>query len=288
MMKKHAVHIQEKASAITGCNVGPYPLHKFNVSPEPPTEFPLRLLAAGDDEWVAGCWRRRSRSNTFAVEFVCGGVFHYTQNGRQYDVVPGEAFLVHLGADNEMSTDAPAVKKTMIMNGHALSAILRQLGLDSADVVKVARAGRFAALFDRARDACGGGPGRVQEASALGYQALLELAEEHSNRKFPAVLNDLVRYMQEHLGEPLTMETLCGQSGMSRAALHRMFVQHMECAPVEFLLRQRIARARELLVCPWYSIKEVAELTGYSNQLYFSAEFKKRCGVSPKAFRKGS
>lgn len=287
-MKKHAINLQEGASAITGCNVGPYPLHKFRISPEPPTEFPLRLFAAGDDEWIAGCRRRRINSNTFAVEFVCSGIFHYTQDGRHYEVAAGEAFLVRLGADNEISTTAPAFKKTMIMSGKALPAILRQLGLDCADVIKVCCPEAFAALIDQARDICGGsGPGRVQAASALGYRALLELAGDHSNRNYPSVLNDLVRYMQDHLAEPLTVDVLCRRSGMSRAALHRIFARHMECSPIEFLLRLRMARARELLVYPWYSIKEVAELVGYSNQLYFSAEFRKRCGTSPKAFRKG-
>ncbi len=252
-------------------------------------DFPLRLTAAGDDEWVAGCRRKRIKSNTFAVEFVRSGVFHYTQNGHRYDVMPDEVFLVHLGADNEMATSGAANKKTMIMSGKALPAILRQLSLDQADVIRVSHPEILTELIDRARDICGGsGPGRAQAAAALGYQVLLELAGDYSSRHYPRALNEIIAYMQGHLAESLTLEELCRCSGMSRAALHRMFVQYLECSPIEHLLQLRMARARELLSYPWYSIKEVAELTGYSNQLYFSSEFKKRIGVSPKIYRHGS
>lgn len=288
-MRKHTITLQDGSSSISGCDVGPYPLHKFRLSPEPPVDFPLRLISVGDDEWVAGCSRKRINSNTFAVEFVRSGIFHYTQNGHHYDVTPDEAFLVHVGADNEMSTSGTANKKTMIMSGKALPSILRQLSLDQADVIRVGHPEILAELIDRARDICGGsGPGRAQAAAALGYQVLLELAGDYSSRNYPRTMNEVIAYMQEHLAAPLTLEELCRHSGMSRAALHRMFVQYLSYSPIEYLLQLRMARARELLSYPWYSIKEVAELTGYSNQLYFSAEFKKRIGVSPKTFRQGT
>jgi AraC-like DNA-binding protein len=288
-MKKRAVNLQDGSSVITGYDVGPYPLHKFRLAPEPAVDFPLRLISAGDDEWIAGCRRKRINSNTFAVEFVRSGIFHYTQNGRQYDVAPDAAFLVHTGADNEMAATDRATKKTMIMSGKALPAILRQLSLDHADVIKISRPEALAGLIDRAHDICGGsGPGRAQAAAALGYQVLLELAGDYSSRNYPGSLVGVIGYMQDNLAEPLTVEKLCRYGGMSRAALHRMFAQYLECSPIEYLIRLKTARARELLACPWYSIKEVAQLTGYSNQLYFSAEFKKRTGVSPKAFRQGS
>ncbi len=285
-MNKRATNRQHASSNLTGCNVGPYPLHKFSLCPEPSPDYPLRLSSAGDDEWVGGCRRKRTNSNTFAVEFVQNGVFHFSQNGRQYDVAPGEVFLVHRNANNEISTSAKAEKKTMIMSGTALESMLRQLGLDRADVIKVSRPDVLRELIDRARDVCkSNAPGRSQTAAALSYQVLLELAGDYSSRKYPRELVELMAYMQDNLDAPLPVEALCKQSGLSRAALHRLFDQYLDCPPIEYLIQLRIARARELLAMPWYSIKEIAQLCGYANQLYFSAEFKKRTGISPRAFR---
>ncbi len=286
-MSKQTTNRPHASSNITGCNVGPYPLHKFSLCPEPSPDYPLRLISAGDDEWVGGCRRKRTNSNTFAVEFVQNGIFHFVQNGHRYDVTPGEVFLVHLNTDNEISTSGKAEKKTMIMSGTALESMLRQLGLDRADVIKVSRPDALRELVDRARDVCKGSmPGRIQAAAALSYQVLLELAGDYSSRKYPRELVELMTYMQNHLDAPLTVDTLCKESSLSRAALHRLFDQYLESSPIEYLIQLRIARARELLAMPWYSIKEIAQLCGYANQLYFSAEFKKRTGTSPTAFRR--
>ena len=51
------------------------------------------------------------------------------------------------------------------------------------------------------------------------------------------------------------------------------------------LIGIRLDRANSLLQGGQYSIKEVAALTGWSNQLYFSSAFRRRYGHPPTAVR---
>ncbi|MBA4386469.1 MAG: hypothetical protein C0404_00725 [Verrucomicrobia bacterium] len=51
------------------------------------------------------------------------------------------------------------------------------------------------------------------------------------------------------------------------------------------LLEIRLRRARALLESGRHSVKEVAALTGWSNQLYFSAAFRRKFDIPPSAIR---
>ena len=56
--------------------------------------------------------------------------------------------------------------------------------------------------------------------------------------------------------------------------------------PIQFLISQRINYAKNLLQNKSIPIKEVAALCGYQNQLYFSNDFRKHTGCSPREFCK--
>ncbi len=289
-MKRSYFLSSDPADRISGYNVGKYPLHQFAYCHRfslNHVTIPIRLMSIGNDEWIAGCYRKRERSGTFAVEFVQQGIFHFTQNGVRYDVGPGEVFLVHKEAGNEVSVSDYALKKTMIIDGSAIVPIIKQLGLDKADVIRISRPDELREIFDRTYRICKEmEPGFNRIASPMAYQVLLELADYYQSQSYPNALGELLRYMQDHLSEPITLEVLCRQSGMSSAALHRLFMQYLKSSPIDYLIKMKMNRAEELLSFPQYSIKEISQMLGYSNQFYFSAEFKKRVGASPKAYRK--
>ena len=54
--------------------------------------------------------------------------------------------------------------------------------------------------------------------------------------------------------------------------------------PIQFLISQRINYAKNLLQNKSMPIKEIAILCGYQNQLYFSNDFRKHTGLSPREF----
>lgn len=64
---------------------------------------------------------------------------------------------------------------------------------------------------------------------------------------------------------------------------HR-FKDAVGMAPMQYLTRLRMERAKELLLTETLSVSEVAGLVGYKDPLYFSRVFKKFTGISPGMF----
>ena len=60
----------------------------------------------------------------------------------------------------------------------------------------------------------------------------------------------------------------------------------MGCTPQEFLIRQRLTNAAELMRLTNLPIKTIAAQCGYPNQLHFSQAFKKYYGQPPREWRK--
>lgn len=89
-------------------------------------------------------------------------------------------------------------------------------------------------------------------------------------------------YFRAELSLPQVAETV----GLSVSRLSGLFRQVAGTTVQQALIDIRLRRAMTLLGQFRYSIKEVAAMTGWSNQLYFSAAFRRRYGHPPSHFQK--
>ncbi len=274
-------------SRLEGYNFGEYPIHKFRYINDPGPTYPLWAYSCGLDEWRRECFRKRTFSDTFAVEYVQKGVFIFQQNNITMKVNPGEIFLVHLDQNNSMRCEtAFATKQTIIMQGSLLRPTLETLGLNRIDRIAPQEHGRIDRIFSRVYELCGESMQESRrEMSILCYSLLVELAEQSTVLKRPAELQRALEYMHGHLNEVLPLEEIVCYSGVSSATLHRQFRKYLKTSPIHYFLDQKLERAKMLLENHPYSVKEVAEMLNYASSQYFASEFKKKYGVPPKNFK---
>ena len=274
-------------SRLEGYNFGQYPIHKFKFINDPGPTYPLWAAVVGVDEWRRECFRQRTFSDTFAVEYMQKGVFIFQQDNITMKVNPGEIFLVHLDRNNSMRCEtAFATKKTVIMRGTLLRAVLESLGLNRIDRIVPHQPERIDRIFDRLLELYGEPTQESRhEMTTLCYSLLVELTEQSTVLERPAELQRALEFMNAHLNEPLALAELVHYSGGSRATLHRQFRKYLHASPINYFLGQKLERAKMLLENNLYSIKEVAEMLNYASPQYFASEFKKKFGLPPKNYK---
>ncbi|MFB5269896.1 response regulator [Paenibacillus enshidis] len=108
-----------------------------------------------------------------------------------------------------------------------------------------------------------------------------------------ARLSPLVRRARQLIGErytdqELTLEGIASQLQVSPVYLSRVLKKELNTSFVGLVTGARIAKAVRLLDSTSLPVHEIALLSGYDSQHYFSTAFKKRMGVSPNQYRKGS
>lgn len=120
--------------------------------------------------------------------------------------------------------------------------------------------------------------------------AQVETALSHSKRlgaEAQRVVRQAMAYIHEHYAESISREDLARHVAVSERYLTRCFQQEAGIAPITYLTRYRIQRARELLARGDMTITQVALDVGFSDSGYFSRVFHDEVGVSPTGFQRG-
>jgi AraC family transcriptional activator FtrA len=91
--------------------------------------------------------------------------------------------------------------------------------------------------------------------------------------------------MRARLGEEQPVAELAAEAGMSVRTFLRRFKAATGLPPGEWLLTERLVRARELLETTGHSIESIADATGFGSAATLRHHFRARLGTSPAAYR---
>ena len=91
--------------------------------------------------------------------------------------------------------------------------------------------------------------------------------------------------MQAKIEEELTLQEMAECAGLSTTHFSEMFRKSTGESPHQFLLRQRIERAKEMLREAEMRVLDVAVACGFKTQQHFARVFRQIYGASPTAYR---
>lgn len=130
--------------------------------------------------------------------------------------------------------------------------------------------------------------GLLRVLVAAAAEAILHLHDDRQSLDARRVA-DAQMYLQSNYFKPeLSIPSVARALGLSTSHLAAVFRNTTGRTLHQTLLDLRLRRANELLLRSSLSIKEIAVLTGWRNQLYFSAAYRRRHGQPPSALRRKS
>ena len=100
------------------------------------------------------------------------------------------------------------------------------------------------------------------------------------------LFNETMAWLQQHLGEVVTIADLAARAAMSRRTFARRFVATTGTTPYQWLVRQRLQLAQRLLETTDRSIDVVAETSGFVTAANLRKHFGRVVRVSPQAYRR--
>jgi AraC family transcriptional regulator len=96
----------------------------------------------------------------------------------------------------------------------------------------------------------------------------------------------VVEYLEAHLAEDVSLETLAGLVQLSRSYFSRAFKVSTGLAPHQWQLKARIAKAKRLLIEGDLSLSHIAIEVGFADQAHFTRTFGRHSGLSPRAWQR--
>lgn len=98
-------------------------------------------------------------------------------------------------------------------------------------------------------------------------------------------LLQVLEYINEYLEQDIKLADLAKLLEMSRFHFSRLFRQSIGISPHQYLLQQRIERAKQLLKQTDKPIVEIALMCGFNSHSHLSKQFKQLTSLTPKAYR---
>jgi transcriptional regulator GlxA family with amidase domain len=96
----------------------------------------------------------------------------------------------------------------------------------------------------------------------------------------------IVDYLHRELARTHTVQSLSAHVNLSASRFRALFVAQTGMAPLRYLQRLRLRRARLLIEHTFLSVKEVMALVGYNDPSHFARDFRREHGAPPSALRR--
>lgn len=245
---------------------------------------------------------------------ILGGSASHVVNGRPYKIASGDVFVFNVGALHAFE-DARELDLINVMYSpmllSAIGADVRALaGFQAMFVISPSPGGDFRCMMRL-------DPGGLEtvrrilidmttehQLKAKGYQTVVKaqltvlitfLSRRYSHTKVrveghPAALRlaDAVGHMGANYRGHLTLDGMAAHCGLSRRHFSRLFHQLYGTTPARYVLDLRLERAAVLLREDTTTVTGVSFDCGFNDSNYFSRQFRRKMGMSPREYRRRS
>lgn len=114
---------------------------------------------------------------------------------------------------------------------------------------------------------------------------LINLINNLKNKQPSFIVDNAKKYIQEHFFEEITLNKLSEILYVHPTHLSRLFKEKTGENFIDYLIKVRVDKAKELLGDLSYKIYDIAGMIGYESPGYFSRTFKEIVGLTPKEYR---
>jgi len=99
------------------------------------------------------------------------------------------------------------------------------------------------------------------------------------------IVRRAINYLGKNLDKKLTLKKLANEVGYSPTYLTTIFKKETNYSPISYFSHLKILKACEFLDYTNMKVKEISFNLGYTDPYYFTKDFKKKMGLSPRQYR---
>ena len=238
---------------------------------------------------------RREKPDHYILYFVNEGRGSVTVRKAAYKVKAGQGFVVFPGVETMIT---PHYKETMnaswiAFSGYLVDRYLSRANLSVYEPIFSDNAdGEEAQCFDSLIRTSTRFPNRYCKMMSYLYLLFSMLLDNTNVEAQPNAATPeyyLVRaldFIDTNYYENILVEDIASAVGITKKAITSVFTSLTGYTPKAYLIYYRLCKSVDLLKDPNLSMDAIASSVGYSDQFYFSKQFKKNVGMTPSQCRK--
>ncbi len=212
------------------------------------------------------------------LHYVVSGKGKYFVNGKEYDVFPGQVFLIRPGEITTYKADKENPWEYIWTGFDADSDKLNDLPyvMDSPELK---------AIFEKILSEFDFTSNDQPYAIARIWEIFGVLTNNSFNKTENSYITRALNIIKRQYMHDISVQTIANELILDRSYFSNIFKKKTGRSPGQYILDYRMYKAYSLLSCEKYSISVVATSVGYGDLFSFSRSFKKYFGVSPQKFK---
>lgn len=130
----------------------------------------------------------------------------------------------------------------------------------------------------------------IDEVTSLQFNMIIDFARRVSEARIPGnidpAVNKAIEYIKRNVNAPIRIADIVNEIGYSKSWLVNKFRTSLNTSVNGYIISARLDEAKRLLKYSDKTLFEISDFLCFSSQSYFQNSFKKRFGLTPKAYRK--
>lgn len=128
----------------------------------------------------------------------------------------------------------------------------------------------------------------LEEQEKQNLMEFVQLVHTYNTSYYSKPVRDVISYINNHLGDKLTLDTLAELAYMHPNYLSSLFKREMGMTLSRYILVRRIEEAKFFLRYTGNPISDIAHFYQFSSQSYFIRRFNELVGMTPMQYRKSA
>lgn len=228
---------------------------------------------------------RGAESDISVFEYVLEGEGEVCIAGRMKRVAAGDSYILAAGREHRYRADPSNPWKKIWVNYRAdyIVPLLRAYRIEEC-VFRGDTRTYFDAFAEISKSPCSDRNTCFRIADLI-YKIVSAAAHSDLSAERGTDALFLRELLDSALYEKVNLDEVAQAAHLSKCSAIRIFKKEYGITPYEYLLRAKIETAKLLLKNTQMRVKEISDRLGIENEHYFSASFKERTGLSPRAYR---
>ncbi len=251
--------------------------------------FPLYPYCMEEEIRVRNYWYTENFTRFMLIVLVLEGDILFRFEKKNIRVAENEILIVPKNTSYSFENGESYASRKVVLEvvGKNLTSDLDTFGLNGLIVI---RSGRCGELADQVRVI--GDLIHAQQESDIPeligktYRFLTELSFLLPEKKRPDnLLLNAQMLLESDFETRLTLKQLAEKLNSREERINKIFKEKLGVTPMQYRIEKKMELAKHLLVTTRQTVKEISFQLGYCDQFYFSSEFRRITGYSPKQAR---
>lgn len=251
-------------------------------------EYPFNVMVIGSTECDKDYYVKRENSHIMAIEYMISGSETLNINSKTYNIKKNSVILLTKGSRHEYYCDENicAEKKWIVFDGILAENLIKMYLpsevycyencnilplLDEIDRIKNVYSNDYETLID--------------EISIVFHRMIIQIRNSYNNNEI-TLAAQIQKFLDDNIEKKLTLDDLSQAFNYSKNQIIRIFKETYGITPYRYFIERKIDIAKLYLSNTKNSISEISKILSFSDQNYFSSEFKKTTSLSPSDYRK--